>query len=537
MTLAGGKIIAGAAIVSVCTFLARIMAFIQKLIMAPYFGTDREADAFFLAFNSIVNAFYNVTKTSLAPFLPLFAEKRNIQGEAEAWKFTGTVGTLLVVLLAALVAGGILAAPVLVDAVENFPDKDTAVLTVKLVRVSLLFAFFMGLASLTFLILNAYKVFIFPALGDVVGKILIVLMIVVFYRALGIYSLAWGVVVGAIACLLLQIWALRRKLHLFRFAIAWHDPALKKLAWLILPVLAGVMLSQVRTIIDFRFASAMEKGSIAGLGYARGLIDTMILLVPAALGVAIYPFFSDLAAKNDKTELAATLIRSLRMLAFLFIPLAVGLILLRDPIIRLVFERGKFGPDSVGLTAGPLGCYAIGLPAFAFETIIVMFFFALKDTRTPVIVGVVTLVCHVSFILGLRAGLMHSSIALAYTLSKSLKVVVLLVLLARLKKFDLQARKNLKIMAKMLICAALMGGIVYLAWSWLNGHVPIPLDAGKLRKTLYLGLTLGAAVLAGVFAYAGCAILLRLEEAKYFYARLKRNRIGNHAENRDSGNS
>lgn len=536
MTPSGGKIIAGAATVSVCTFLARAMAFVQKLIMASYFGTGKEADAFFLAFNSIVNAFYNVTKTSLAPFLPLFAEKRNTAGEAEAWKFAGKVGTLLLILLVILVAGGFAAAPLLVDAAENFPDNDVALLTVKLVRLSLPFAFFMGIASLAFLILNAYKVFVFPALGDVVSKILVVGTIVVFYRALGIYALAAGVVAGALACLLLQAGALRHKLRLFRFAIDWHDPALKKLGWLILPVLAGVILSQVRTIIDFRFASAMGKGSIAGLGYARGLIDTMVLLVPAALGVAIYPFFSDLAAKDEKIQLAATLMRSLRMLAFFFIPLAAGLVLLREPIIRLVFERGKFGADSVGMTSGPLTCFALGLPAFAFETIVVMFFFALKDTRTPVIVGVLTLVCHVSLILALRSALSHNSIALAYSLSKTLKVVALAVLLARLKKFDLHTRENLMALAKILACAALMAAVVFLARQWIGAHVRAPAASGKMQQTLYLGVALGAAVLAGVVSYAGCAIVLHLEEAKYFLARLKRKKVGIHAANRDSGN-
>ena len=517
MTSTGGKIVRGAAIVSVCTLLAKLLAVVQKLVMGPLFGTGKEADAFFLAFNSIINAFYNVTKTSLAPFLPLFAEKQKAQGEAEAWGFASTVGSLLFYLLVAMTLLGFLAAPLLI---HFFPHQGIALTAVKLVRLMLPFVFLMGLASLAFLILNAYKVFLFPALGDVVSKILIILALVVFYRQLGIYALALGVVLGAAACLFLQAGALRNKWPLFRFAIAWRDPLLRTLGWLILPVLAGVVLSQLRTFIDAWFAAAIGEGCIAGLGYARGLTDTLILLVPAAVGVAIYPFFSDLAAREEKTELAVTLLRSLRLLAFLFIPLAVGIILLRYPLVQLVYERGKFSAESVGLTTGPLFCYALGLPAFAFETIIVMFFFALKDTKTPVIVGVLTLLVHVSLILCLRGALLHNSIALAYSLAKSLKVVVLLVLLMRWRGFDLQPRKSLLFLAKVLLCAAVMAGVIYLAQRWFRAHIPIPRDLGKWRKAMRLALVLGGAVLAGAAAYAASALLLGLEEAKHFAGRL-----------------
>ena len=342
---------------------------------------------------------------------------------------------------------------------------------------------------------------------------------------------------GAVACLLLQAGALRNKWHLFRFAIDWRDPLLKSLGWLILPVLAGVVLAQLRSFIDAWFAATIGEGCIASLGYARGLIDTLVLLVPTAVGVAIYPFFSELAAKNDKAELAATLLHSLRLLAFLFIPLAVAIILLRYPLVQLVYERGKFSADSVGLTAGPLFCYALGLPAFAFETIIVMFFFALKDTKTPIVVGVLTLLVHVSLILCLRGALLHNSIALAYTLSKSLKVALLLVLLMKWKGFDLQLRKSMLFLARMLICVAVMGGIIYLAQRWLGALFPLPHSLGGWHKAVRLSLLLGSAGLAGAGGYFVSAWLLGLEETSYFLARLRRKRTTLHANHQGGGNT
>jgi len=508
------KVLKGAAIISAFTMVGKGLGMVQKMVLAHCFGTGPEMDAFVLAFSSIVFAFFTIPQQLLSPFLPLFAEQKEKAGEPEAWRFAGTVGFLTAIAMGVMVVAGIIWAPELVALVSSSKTSpETAALTGTLTRIMLPAAFFMGLFYLAILILNTYKRFALPAMGDTLNKLLVIALLVVLYRSLGIKGLAVGVVAGALAALGLQVYGLRQKLGMVKLGLNFKDPALKRFGWLLPPIVLAILIGQTRTILDYWFASDMGEGYAASLSFARGLSDTLILIVPSAVGVAIYPFFSDLSAENDRAELVDSLMRSIRMMAFVFIPLSVLFIVLRTPLVQLVFQRGKFDMDSVVLTAGPLLYYSIGLTFFAVEILLMRFYFSLKDTLTPTLVGIACVGIHVGVVLLFRDTLQHQSMALAATVSKTVKVLLLLALL-RYKALTLPLRESLAFVAKSALAAAGMGLVAWLTFRGVSAMLPVAGGASHWTiRAAWLTIQLGISSLAGLAVFGALTIALKMEEA------------------------
>jgi putative peptidoglycan lipid II flippase len=511
MTSFGRKVFLGAVVISAFTLLSRLSGFIQKLVIAHQFGTGFDADAYTFAFSSVVFTFMIVPHKLLAPFLPLFAERREKEGEPAAWRFTGAVASVVTVVTMLAVVLGIVFAPWLVRVLSSFHSAETAALATTLVRIMLPAAGFTALFALGTLIFNADKRFALPAFADAANKILVIGVMLALCPFLGIKGLALGVVAGAAVCLAVLVIGLRSKLGMVRLAVDWKDPSLKKLAWLVPPTLASILTAQARTMIDYRFASGMGQGYASSLGYAKSLTDTLIMLVPFAVGVVIYPFFSDLTVVGDRRKTADAVMGSLRTMAFLFVPISVALMVLRVPVVQLAFQRGRFEMSSVLLTAGPLLFFAAALTALALEIILMRFYFASQDTLTPAIVGVACVVVHVGLVVTFKDTMEHRSIALAAAVSKSLKVVILYFLL-KSKLGDLRLGENLVFGLKTLTAAGGMALAVYLVDREALHLLPASAGMGKLAATGLLAFRLGAASAAGFIVFGGIAMALRVRE-------------------------
>jgi putative peptidoglycan lipid II flippase len=516
----GRKVLTGAGIISLFVLLGKCLGFVQKLVIADRFGTGFEADAFTFAFTSIIFTAYIVPFKILAPFLPLYAERRERAGEPAAWRFASSVGTILVSVMAVVTVLGIVAAPQLVRAASSFESPETTALATRMVRIMFPAAFLLALFSLLSPLFHADKRFALPAVGETLNKLVAILALLFLFHALGASVLAVGVVAGALVATGLLLGGLGRRLRHVRFRVDWHDPALRTFAFLIPPVVASILVARARDMLDVWFASGMGAGYTSSLNYAKGLADTLIQIVPFTIGVVIYPFFSDMIAEGDRARFTDSLMGAMRMMAFLFVPISAGLVVLREPVVRLAFERGSFTADSVALTAGPLLYYALGLTGFALEIILMRFYFALKNVWTTAWVGVAGVAVHVAIILCLRDLLQHESMALAAAVSKSIKVLVLFVLL-RPHVTGLRWRGNVVFGMKTLAAALVMGLVVWVAWGVLSRALPVPSAAGKLVRAAWLAGELGAVTAAGALVFAAAAWGLRIPEAAQALAFVK----------------
>lgn len=300
-------------------------------------------------------------------------------------------------------------------------------LSVKLVRIAIPACIFLALSTLTGITLNGLKMFALPASGELVFKALIIGCLVIFYRSYGIMGAAIGIMVGSIGRLLVHFIKLYPNLSFRPVKIGIDNQ--KKLWLLTWPLLLGVTFSQVSSLIDNVFASYLQEGAIAALSYSKKVIDLPVIIFPSILSIVVFPYFSQLAIEKNDQKLMELLSTSLRWIIIIFLPLSVFFFVFSTPIIEAIFQRGAFDASSTILTAKSLSIYSIGLLFFAIETILVVFYFANADTKTPVFVGMACVVLHILLTYIFIQFIGYIGIALAYVIQKVVKNITLLLLL------------------------------------------------------------------------------------------------------------
>ena len=424
----GKKIIQATTIVTVISLLVKGMGFVEKLLLAYFFGTGMQVDAYLVAYTIPFSAFI-VLRDVIAPaFLPTFLHTRR-SSEQDGRRLFSITGTVLLILLGvAVVAGVLLAEPLISLTAPGFSGAQLE-MAVRLTRIILPALLLLGLSTLTTAVLHAQKRFTLPALGLAsfrAGPL-------VFLLALGsVPGMALGVVVGSLGKLLIETIGLGDYVRRIRPSLDVTFGPVQTVGRLAAPLLVALSLSLfVGPLVDNAFASRVGVGGVSALAFARKIVETLTTILPYTLGLVLLPFSAEMAAGKDQHALARTLSRSVRALTILFLPVTAGLVLLREPFVRLLFERGAFTASSTQLTAGPLLFYALGLLPFALEVIVIQFFFARRDTLTPVITDVAAFVLNVALIPPLMAVFGLGGIALATTLAKALKVLALLVIFGR----------------------------------------------------------------------------------------------------------
>jgi putative peptidoglycan lipid II flippase len=278
------------------------------------------------------------------------------------------------------------------------------------------------------------------------------------------------------------------------------------------PLLVALTLSLfVGPLVENAFASKVGVGGVSALAYARKIAETLTTILPYALGIVLLPFSAEMAARRDDEALSRTLTAAVRALTLLFLPATVGLVVLREPFVRLLFERGAFTAASTEMTAGPLLFYAMALLPFALEVIVIQFYFARQDTLTPVLADVAAFVLNVALIPPLMAALGLGGIALAVAVAKALKVLALLILfgqrvpafrLGPLGPFVLQMA-----LASLATAAALLGVLA------------LGQNLAEARGPIALGAYLVAAAVVGGGTFVLAAYLLRVEEVRNLWQR------------------
>jgi putative peptidoglycan lipid II flippase len=452
---------------------------------------------------------YIVLREVVEPsFLPTFV--RTLGGSIrDGWRLFGVVGTLLLLLLgAATVAGILLAEPLISVAAPGFSGAQYEQ-AVRLTRIVMPALLFLGLSVLTTAALHGQKRFSLPALSMAsfrAGPLLLFLVLG------GVQGLALGVILGALGKLVLETLGLGRYLRHLRPNMDLAFPPVRTVGRLAAPLLVALSLSLfIGPLVENAFASNVGVGGVAALAFARKIAETLTTILPYALALVLLPFSAEMAARGDNRALASTLSGSIRGLTLLFLPVSMGLMVLREPFVRLLFERGAFTSASTQLTAGPLLFYALALLPFALEVIVVQFFFARQDTLTPVITDIAAFVLNVALIPPLMAVLGLGGIALAVALAKAMKVLALLVVYGRrLHEFRLA---SLLPFAGQMALASLVTGAILWACRLLGERLAE--GQGLVELVVYLSV---AGVLSGL-AFLLVAYLLRVEEVRSLWHR------------------
>jgi len=473
LAVANRQIARGAGVVMAGMALSSLAGLASTMLVSRAFGTSRDLDAFYAA-NRLTEILFNLMAGGAlaSAFVPTFTGFLTRGDRPGGWRLAASVTNLVFLGLTTVSAAAALAGPWLVRHVlaPGFDDPAQISLTVSLLRIMLLSSIVFGLSGLLMGILNAHQHFALPALAPACYRAGWIIGVVLFVPRWGIHGLAWGVVLGACLHLLIQLPALRGRGAVYKPGLNLGDPDVRLVGKLMAPRLLGVAVVQLNFLVNTILASGMAEGSLAAITFGFTLMIMPQAVIAQATAIAALPTFSEQAARSDPQALRATLSSALRAVLFLSLPASIGLILLRRPIVQLLLERGAFGAESTEMVAWALLWYAAGLVGHSLLEVLVRAYYAMQDTRTPVLVGASAMTLNVALSLGLTAlfprvgWAPHGGLALANSLATAMEFLILLRVLQR----RLPGRAILPLDRPVVATVAAAGILAAGLWGWLT---------------------------------------------------------------------
>lgn len=495
------NIVKAALTVGSFTAISRVLGFVRDLLIAAILGAGAAADAFFVSFK-LANLFRRLFAEGAfnAAFVPLFARTLEGEGPAEARRFAENALAVMATVLLVVVLLAELFMPYLVRVLApGFAvEGERYGLAVELSRITFPYLMAISLAALFSGVLNSIGRFAAAAFAPIILNLVLIatLLVASLHPATPAHALAWGVFVAGIGQLAWVAVAARRNGMGLGLRLPRLTPRLRRLFKLMLPGAIGSGVYQINLVIDTWFASMLPVGAVSYLFYADRLNQLPLGIIGIAIGTALLPMLSRQLRAGQTTGASHTQNRALEMGLLLTLPAAAALIVLAEPIIRVLFERGAFGPEDTAATAAALVAFSLGLPAYMLIKVLVPAFFAREDTATPVKVAAVCLVANVLLILVLIGSLAHVGIALATALSNALNVMLLMLILKRRGQLALDARLRRAVPRMVLATCVMAAALVAVERS---------LDLGRPAVELLVAVVVGAVVFVAAAVVVGAA--------------------------------
>jgi len=349
-------------LIVVGTVLSRIFGLVRETVIAYQFGATAQTDAFLVASIIPMTISGMLAGAVTVALIPVFTEYRLKSGEEEAWTIVGAVINLTALALAAAAVLYLLAAPLLIPLLAPGLAPETTALAVQLSRLLAPVLIFTGLVGIATAVLNAYRHFTYPAFAGLLQNFGLIGGALLLGGLMGISGLALGAVAGSAAYLLALLVPLASRKNYYRPTLkGLSHPGVKKIGLLLLPFIASSAAGQINLLVDRILASGLAEGSISALNFAVRVMHLPLGIFAAAAATAAYPFLAEQAAGAHANDLRRTFSEGLRLLWFIVFPLSVGLMLLSEPIVRLLFERGAFDARATQMTAVALFYYSLGI--------------------------------------------------------------------------------------------------------------------------------------------------------------------------------
>jgi putative peptidoglycan lipid II flippase len=515
-----GQVLATASLIlTIAALASRLLGWVRLLVIGSQFGASSELDAYFAAFRIPDAIFQLVVAGALsAALIPVFAGYRAREQEREAWRLASSIINLVVIALAALSLVMAILAPVLVPLVTPGFDAPTTELTVRLTRVMLLSPVLIGMGAVVSGILNSYQRFTVPALAPLAYNLSIILAAIFLAPIMGVEGLAVGVVAGSLAHLAIQLPELRKVGQRYDLTIGLAHPGVRKVAWLMGPRVLGLAAGQLNFIASTVLASGLAVGSITAYNYAFQLSQIPVGVLGVSVAVALFPTLSRDAALGRVPEIRRQVAGSLRILIFLAAPLTAAMVVLAGPIASVFFQYGLFSAESADRTARVLVFFAIGLTAHIVVHVLSRAFYAMQDTRTPVLWAIVAVAINVPLMASLVGPMGVEGLALALSVTASLEVLGLLwALHERIE--SIEEGQVLRSVARCAVAGGAAALLMYGGLTLVQNALPALLDDGVGRVAALAVLTA-----AGFALYALVATALRAPELDQMRSLLARRR-------------
>lgn len=464
-----------AGVVGLAVLCSRVLGLAREQTFAALFGGGRVMDAFTIAFRipNLLRDLFAEGALSTA-FVTVFTRTATLQDDAAGWRLANKVATLTVVSLSAITLLGILVAPWLVALLAPGFDPAKAALTVTLTRVMWPFILMVSLAALVMGMLNARNVFGMPAmassffnLGSIVAGVVLGYWLDPHFGPRAILGLAIGTLIGGGLQLLVQLPVLARQGYRFHPDLRWRDPGVSAILRLMGPSVIAASTTQVNVLVNSVFASELGDGPTFWLTVAFRLMQLPLGIFGVALGTVALPLLARMAATGNMAAFRSELARGMRLAFLMTIPASVGLMVLAEPIISVLYQHGRFGAYETAESAGALRFYAIGLCGYAALKLLVNAFYAIDRRKTPMVVSFIAVVLNLllNWIFTRKLGWGHRGLAFSTACVASSNFLILYALM-RAQLGRLESGAMLALLAKVALASA-----VLLAICWTGAHL------------------------------------------------------------------
>lgn len=488
------------------TLLAKLAGMLREVLFASLYGTSGQAAAFLTA-SRIPLLFFDITLGAAvsSSFIPVFNEYLEKDQRETAMRYANTFITLMVLITGIFcVVGSVFSRP-LVGLIGSGLGASEKSLAAQLVMILFPTMVFTALAYALTGILQSFGQFNIPAAISLVSNGIMVIYLLTVRDRLGIHGVAVAMLISWAFQVFIQLPALKKKHFRYRPTLDLKSPGIKKTVALALPILISSWVQPINSMVNIYLASFLNEGqAVAALDYANKLYIIFVGVLTYAVSNLIFPSISRLAAGDKKEELAELVGKAAKVVVAVILPVMVLFLLLRTPIVRFVYERGEFGPQSTALTASALLFYSLGMVGFGVTEILNKAFYALKDGKTPMLVAMggitVNIILSFLFVRGLETGLW--GVALAASIAANAISVCLLIILNR--RLNMLKFKDLGNTLKLIVTAIFMSVAVWAVLCYL------PAVSGFFGKLLTLALP----ACVGVMVYLGLLFLLKTDEAK-----------------------
>lgn len=490
-------------VVLLFNMLSRVLGLVRDAVIVWQFGAGSTTDAYMVAYQ-LPYALQAVLGMSFVTVIVPVLTGYLVRGEQEEGSLVASSvisGTGLVLTLITLT--GLAVAPGLVRVMAPGFGPGELELTTQLTRIMFPSIIFMGLGLMLTGVLNTHKRFALPAFAPALVNIVVILTVVLFGARYGVKGLAVGTLIGFMGFLLIQLPGLGRLDLKLKWVMDFSHPQVKAAALAILPVTFATGVNQIALAMNRFFASGLAPGTITALDYANRVMNLPLGVFGAAVATAAFPAMAEKAAAKDWKGFGENFNSSLRLASLTILPATVGLIVLREPVVRLLFERGNFGAEATELTAGALLYFALGLWFLSAIYLLTRAYYSLGDLKTPALVGAAAVISNAVFSLALMPVLGHNGLPLANTLAAGVNGGLLFYLLKRRIPHWQYGRLGAPLI-KMTSASLIMGAVVYWGLRLLEGSYSFIMESVIVLTLVALG--------AGVYGLA--VILLKLEEGK-----------------------
>jgi putative peptidoglycan lipid II flippase len=508
---AGGGVARNTAIFSFLTGLSRVVGLLREVVFASYFGTKGFASAYAIAYqvpNYVAQLFAQSALS--AAFVPVFTDLLQRGHRKEAVRLASTLFWIMLIGLGALTAIFILAAGVVMPLfIGPKFGHDLNGLTVGLSRVLFPVILLLGLNGLLVGILQSYDHFTIPALSPAVWNVVIIVLLVVlaphFHGEDKIYAFAIGILAATVVQVLLAFGALGRIDFRLRVHVDWHDPRIRQVLLLMLPVMLGLGIVNLDQLINAAFGSLVSTEAPSAINNAFRIYMLPQGVFSVAVATVLFPTLSRMASRRDPAAMRRAVASGMRQINLLLIPAAAFMLVLPTPIVRLVFERGEFNARSTHLVSIALFWFAFSLPFGGLNLLLTRTFFAVQRPWIPTSLAAINIVVDIIVSIALYKPLGIAGLIIGTIVAN----IVMTALQAHRLRVGLNGRlegaQTAMITARIAVASALLAGVAWVVWKLLDELIGVSLPAQIV--------SVGAAAGAGLFVYVRAVLLMRIPEA------------------------